>query len=371
MTKTTLLALVTVMGFSMAGCASAQQTDSPGSRPADGSSAAEASQITPAASLAAALNAMNNGSAEVSGDTVTLSHGINAQKDLTVPAGVTLDIAITGDGGLGLMDGVTLTVNGTVNAPPNKIFVSGNAHSAAINGNGTIYLKSKGTLLIIGNGNKLTLDGVTLVGLPDNNNVLAGLYGGSEFVMKSGKITGNSNTNGSGGGVQVGGGTFTMEGGEISGNSAGNRLGGGGGGGVQVNGGGTFNMTDGTISGNIATAGNDGVSLGGGVLVVSGGIFNMEGGTISGNTAAAPSSYGGGVRVQDSTFTMKGGTIYGSNEGNNSNNANRGAALYVHRDTPSTVKWGTGGTYTKGGVPQTGGGNIGDGPTDDTLIAKR
>jgi hypothetical protein len=44
--------------------------------------------------------------------TLTLTGGINAQRDITVPAGVTLEL--TEDGGIYLMrDNITLTANGT------------------------------------------------------------------------------------------------------------------------------------------------------------------------------------------------------------------------------------------------------------------
>ena len=52
-------------------------------------------------------------------------------------------------------------------------------------------------------------------------------------------------------------------------------------------------------------------------------------------------------------------------EGGNANTATKNAALLV--ETGTTARWGMGGTYTRGGVNQTGGGNIGD--TSDTLIA--
>jgi hypothetical protein len=39
----------------------------------------------------------------------------------------------------------------------------------------------------------------------------------------------------------------------------------------------------------------------------------------------------------------------------------------LHNSSGNTTKWGTGGTYTKGGVSQRGGSDIGS--TDDTLIA--
>ena len=63
-------------------------------------------------------------------------------------------------------------MNGTVNAPSNRIGMDHRqARNASINGNGTINLTSKGRLIGIGGddwtGATLTLDGVTLVGLPD------------------------------------------------------------------------------------------------------------------------------------------------------------------------------------------------------------
>jgi hypothetical protein len=97
--------------------------------------------------------------------------------------------------------------------------------TAVIAGFGTIYLTGKGRLLQAGSDEalrQLTLDGVTLVGLPDNDSPLVGVYENGEFVLKSGAITGNtrvSNEWSSGGGVGVWEyGLFTMQGGTISGN---------------------------------------------------------------------------------------------------------------------------------------------------------
>jgi hypothetical protein len=113
------------------------------------------------------------------------------------------------------------------------------------------------------------------------------------------------------------------------------------------------------ISGN--TAGGREEGYGGGVRAHYNSVFTMRGGTISGNSAVSSS---GGVLIHEaSTFTMEGGTIYGSSEGVNANTAQEKAVLH----NESTAKWGTGGTYTKGGVSQTGGSDIGD--TNDTLIA--
>jgi hypothetical protein len=240
-------------------------------------------------------------------------------------------------------------VNGTVNARGHGDHGSGwvdgsicidAAGTATINGSGTINLKSKGSLLNISgvnDGMKLILDGVTLMGMVDNNQSLINVNNGGVFVMKNGKITGNHTDRGGGVGVYDKNTTFTMEGGEISGNSASVQ-----GGGVRVW---------------IAT-------------------FTMEGGTISGNSAKE----GGGIAVvgsdnDGSTFIMKGGTIYGfSTVGGNANTAPSGAVLSVGT---GITKWGTGGTYTKGGVPQTGGSDIVPPPvvfpmpstTDETLVA--
>ena len=79
-----------------------------------GTTTSGGSNTTTAAQLAAALNALNSGSATTSGDTVTLTKGTEVQRNLTVPVGVTLDLtALPDNNSLNLLDGVTLTVNGT------------------------------------------------------------------------------------------------------------------------------------------------------------------------------------------------------------------------------------------------------------------
>ena len=90
----------------------------------------------------------------------------------------------------------------------------------------------------------------------------------------------------------------------------------------------------------------------------------MKGGIISGNKVGGNDARGGGVSLNWGAFTMSGGTIYGSSEGANANTAQRNAAL-ANRN--ATAKWGSGGAYTKGGVPQSGGSDIG--VADETLIA--
>jgi hypothetical protein len=383
---------------------------------------------TPAAQakqLAASLNAIKAKSAAAKGAVVKLAGGfVWLQSDLAVPAGVTLDVTAKG-ATLGLGD-VTLTVDGTIIAGPNHVRLEDRAGAVVINGNGTIRLQGKGHLFYIeGNKNaanrKLTLDGVTLNGLKDNDRALVGVGKGGEFVLKSGAVTGNTVYKKEGwadsGGVGVWGGILTMEGGEISGNSAKSDghedNGGSGGGGVSVwetgvftmkggaitgnsagsNGGGvlagrgsTFTMEGGVISANtcrdgggVAVAstftmkggeisGNTAEGDGGGARVFNNGTFTMEGGVISGNTA----KWGGGVHVKESTFTLAGGRIQGGTDSDGfaaNTDSGTSGAMNVYKCWP---KWGAGGAYTKGGVPQRGGSNIfaedWDG-TDDTLIA--
>ena len=67
-------------------------------------------------------------------------------------------------------------------------------------------------MFYIGEGKKLTLDGVTLVGLPDNDRPLVEVGEGGELVMVSGTIRGNG-----GGSVRTDRGTFTMLGGFVEG----------------------------------------------------------------------------------------------------------------------------------------------------------
>ena len=322
-------------------------------------------------------------------------------------------------GGNATASGNTVTLTGDTKVEGDLPLPDGNT---TINGNGTIYLTGKGSLFNISNGKKLTLDGVTLIGAMDNSESLVYVREGGELVLLSGAISGNTHTNGNGGGVNVGGGaTFTMSGGEISGNSA-EGVEWTHGGGVFVGGGGTLTMTGGAISGNTAvgTSTNGGGSAGG---VFVGGTFTMKGGAISGNNAYNPNlrdrSGGGGVNVQGGTFSMEDGEISGNTVGGggggvvvnpnsvftmsggvifgNTSQQQSGGGVAVFPNgtftmfggriqggtdsdgfiknsgalrvdgSSATARWGTGGTYTRGGVNQPGGGNIAS--TNDTLIA--
>jgi hypothetical protein len=394
-----LIAVLTII-FVAAGCASA------------GTGGAVEEDPAAAEQLVADINAIEAGKAVVKGATVTLTGEVRLTTGLTVSAGVTLDLTKEA---LNLGDNAVLTVNGAVNATGHGDhggdWVAGNLRiedgATAINGSGTIRLADKGRLLQVwgGNDQKLTLDGVTLVGLSDNDQSLVSVGGGSTLVMKSGAITGNTRIGdewASGGGVEViEDGAFTMEGGRISGNSVNGKKNGNGGG-VHVWKG-TFVMEGGSISGNTAQGGENasggGVNVGEGTFTMEGGVilgnsasaanwaggggvnasndgstFTMTGGEISGNTAQGGEwSVGGGVQVdENAVFTLKGGTIYGKSgnlpagsDPSLANSAGVGvSSLHVNE---GTVKWGTGGTYTKGGAAQTAGSDIGN--SDDTLIA--
>jgi hypothetical protein len=306
--------LVIGMAFSLAlaGCGSAPQAGG-------GGGASAAVDLVPALGGKAKVE----GGAVVLTDTVVLTEYVRLQTALIVPSGITLDL--TADGAvLELQDGAVLTVDGTVNATGHgdhgKGWVEGSLRigngAVVINGSGTIRLASKGRLLNIwgGDGKRhLTLDGVTLVGLEDNDASLVEVSESGELVLKSGAITGNTRTSddwASGGGVNVHKGTFTMEGGAISGNSAiGTR--GASGGGVNIGEESVFTMIGGVISGNRAD-GKDG-SNGGGVRIGEESVFTMTGGTISGNSVEGTGDRnreGGGVSVGGGgTFVMKGGAI--------------------------------------------------------------
>jgi hypothetical protein len=329
----TLIIVGIAFGLMLAGCASTGGSQDPAKA---------------AKQLAEDINAIEAGKAVVNGATVTLTGWAGLKTALTVPEGITLDL--TADGAaLELRDGAVLTVNGTVDATGHgdhgKGWVEGSLRigngAAVINGNGTIYLKSKGRLLGIWDGRKLTIDGVTLAGLKDNDASLVEVGEGGELVLKSGKIMGNTRTSGEwadGGGVNVHKGTFTMEGGAITGNTA-KGIRGSNGGGVRIGEESVFTMIGGAITGNTAT-GNERKGEGGGVNVHKG-MFTMEGGTISGNTATGDEgASGGGVRVgEESVFIMRGGTI-------SRNTAQGGDWVY---GGGVEIAWGASGTFTMEG----------------------
>ncbi|GAB6391713.1 MAG: InlB B-repeat-containing protein [Treponematales bacterium] len=189
-----------------------------------------------------------------------------------------------------------------------------------------VELSGSGSLFAVGagNGSAVTLRlarRVTLKG-SDSNNAPLMVVNGTLEATGNAKITGNTNSSGSGGGVTVNtSGTFTLSGSaSVSGNTAYR------GGGVFVGGFGTFTMSGGSVSGNSASY------YGGGVYVNTLGTFIMNGGSVSTNTA---SSDGGGVYVASSgTFTMDGGSV-----SNNTASGSGGGVYAVY----------SGGTFTMSG----------------------
>ena len=135
----------------------------------------------------------------------------------------------------------------------------------------------------------------------------AGTYGGglhlqtkAEFVMNSGKVSGNNAPRGAGIAV-MGGSDMELNKGEVSGNNAGNN----GGGIYVINSGSHITVNDGKIINNGSeTATFNAV----GVHVSTGASMEMYGGEISGNKTTGT---GGGVYV-NGTFYMEGGKISGN-----------------------------------------------------------
>jgi hypothetical protein len=208
-----------------------------------------------------------------------------------------------GNGTAGAPKTYELIVNGNVTVPGRHYDYAGQGPSfgsvqyveVTLKGSGKLSLGSNGSILCIGDNQKLIVDSkdLTLQGRSGNNRSVLYAGSGGTLELKNGVISDNTIDNDKGGGVSVGEGTFTMSGGTISGNTA------AAGGGVYTDSSCTFTMNNGTISGNTAISSN-----GGGVRSNT---FIMNGGTISGNTS---SGNGGGVSV--SKFTMTGGTISGN-----------------------------------------------------------
>lgn len=190
-----------------------------------------------------------------------------------------------GNGSGGAPKGYSITINGNIVIPGSTgtatSFASVQNIVVTLKGNGRLSMSSNGSILRIGNTQRLIIDSasLTLQGHNDNNNALLHIEAGGALELKDGTITGNINvgtyispghavTNG-GGGVLVDNGIFTMSGGVISKNVA------AAGGGVMVYNNGTFNMTGGTITGNLGPAGGGGVYVSGTLEKIGGTITGM------------------------------------------------------------------------------------------------
>jgi uncharacterized repeat protein (TIGR02543 family) len=263
-----------------------------------------------------------------------------------------------------------ITVHGDESIAPQTLSYGGKTVRITLNGDTTertVSVSAAGSLFTVGNEVTLTLgNNITLQGRPSNTAALVTVNGGT-LVMNSGaKVSGNTSSSYSGGGVYVSNnGTFTMNGGTISDNTSFS------GGGVYM-GSGTFTMNEGTISGNTASS-SSAYSYGGGVYINSGtsGTFTMNGGTISGNTVSSSSSfsysssYGGGVYIISGTFTMNEGTISGNTASSSYYSPSYGGGVNLSNNGTFTMSGGTicGNTASSSASSYGGGVNVTNGGT--------
>jgi len=219
-------------------------------------------------------------------------------------------------------DGKTyiITVSGNVAIPPTSGFFTNTFGSVkditiTMQGTGTLTLSGSGSLLRIGNGQTVIAKDLTLQGCDNNASVVDVSIGGTFRMEGSARVTGNTNSSGSGGGVRIAGGAFVMQDkAAVSGNaaSAGVLNGESRGGGVFLNGGSFTMRGNARVEGNIAGISQSVRNAYGGGVSVSSGTFTMEGGSIQDNTATGGkygNASGGGVHVGGGTFTMQSGSI--------------------------------------------------------------
>jgi len=222
-----------------------------------------------------------------------MAHVSNAENPGAFTLLLGADVTLTGAAWT-LAENVHLTVEGI-----------GERRTITRSGNGTLFT-------VTGEYRSLTLGyNITLEGHSGNNNPLVNVLAGGSLTMNAGAwITGNT-VSGSGvpGAVNVSGAgsTFTMNGGKISGNTANDSSGGG----VRVAVGASFVMHEGAVIRNNTTTGNN---SGGGVIVVTAASFVMHEGAVIRDNEAEGNNSAGGVFVGDagSTFTMLGGEIRGN-----------------------------------------------------------
>lgn len=213
------------------------------------------------------------------------------------------NVAVSGGGGIYVVDGSLNMPNGTITL--NSVSGTGNGGGVYVeNGNFTIgagEVSSNALASGMGAGvcvtgseelGNFTMKGGTIKNNTNSSNNGGGVYvDGGNFNLESGSIT--ANTSGlNGGGVYINGGNFTLNSadGSITGNSATN------GGGVFLNNG-NFSLVTGTISGNTTTGNGAGVYLTGEEC-----IYVLTNGTISQNTAF--NGYGGGVYLENGSFVL-------------------------------------------------------------------
>jgi uncharacterized repeat protein (TIGR02543 family) len=181
----------------------------------------------------------------------------------------------------------------------------------------TIQLEGQGHLFSVDTGITLKLQDIVLRGHSNNNRALVAVGNGTLILNSGAKITMNTNTMGTGGGIYVNGGSLELNNdSEISGNTSSSS-----GGGIRLENHSSVAMRGGLISENKSIGINP---WAGGVFITGNSSVTMSGGIISKNTCDAR---GGGIAVNDSSssFTKRAasgsstsGIIYGSS-GENAN----------------------------------------------------
>lgn len=291
---------------------------------------------------------------------------VRLQQDNTNSLIVSNNIAVSGGGGICVVDGSLNMPNGTITS--NSVSGTGNGGGVYVeNGNFTIGDgEVSSNALVAGMG-----AGVYVVGSEGLGN----------FTMKGGTINNNTNSTNNGGGVYVHGGNFKLESGSITTNSSGKN-----GGGVYINGGNfTLDSADGSITGNSAASGggvflnngnfslvtgtiSDNTTTGNGAGVYLTGedcLYVLTNGNIQGNIAS--SGYGGGVYLENGSFIL---AEQSTDQGSISqNSAAKGGGVFISAGGDFTMNGGQvvgnsaevgdgGGVFLEGGAFIQNGGSI-------------
>jgi hypothetical protein len=166
-----------------------------------------------------------------------------------------------------------------------------------INGNGATIKRdstSQFRIFEVASGAKLTFNNLTITGGETRN--AAGIFNYGTLTLNSSTVSGNSATNGAGGGV-FNNGNLTLNSSTVSGNSA-------------TIGGGIVNNRNLTLE-NSTVSGNSATNNGGGIYIANG-IIALNNSTVSGNSAT--NGIGGGI-YNDGTLTLNNITVSGNSAG--------------------------------------------------------
>ena len=255
--------------------------------------------------------------ASLAGQTITLTHpngGLSITSDMTINATGVANLSVSGGGtrrvfniqraaAIVVMTGFRITGGNTT------------ADGGAIQNVGNLTLNSMivqtntarlgGGIYTFGTGNRLTVNGGSILGNSSPNNG-GGINGTDSSIVNLTNVTVSGNTaSNSGGGIIVGG-TLNITGGSITGNTA-----------TAQDGGGIFasNTTVTVTNASITNNHADGSSGEGGGMYISGGASTITNSTLSGNTALRS---GGGISFVQGTHSITGTTLNGNSTGSGS-----------------------------------------------------